>query len=146
MSDINLLAEEEQEKGFKGYYLKIGECNFTTPAIKREGFKILPKIVQVTDEQRVASGKLVIKVLPHKPTKIEITFPIMTPEQYRYYKKAFRGELTNEPEMYLTVEYYDEDEDEYKSGTFYHTDISYQPVIYAGQRMIQFDTIKLIEH
>ena len=146
MSDINLLADEEQEKGFKGYYLKIGECDFTTPAIKREGFKILPKLVQVTDEQRVASGKLVIKVLPHKPTKIEITFPIMTPEQYRYYKQAFRGELTNEPEMYLTVEYYDEDDDVYKTGIFYHTDISYQPVIYAGQRMIRFDTIKLIEH
>ena len=146
MSDINLLADEEQEKGFKGYYLKIGECDFTTPAIKREGFKILPKIVQVTDEQRVASGKLVIKVLPHKPTKIEITFPIMTPEQYRYYKQAFRGELTNEPEMYLKVEYYDEDEDKYETGTFYHTDISYQPIIYSGQRMIQMDTIKLIEH
>jgi hypothetical protein len=146
MSDINLLADEEQEKGFKGYYLKIGECDFTTPAIKREGFKILPKLVQVTEEQRVASGKLVIKVLPHKPTKIEITFPIMTPEQYRYYKKAFRGELTNEPEMYLTVEYYDEDDDVYKTGIFYHTDISYTPVIYGGQRMILFDTIKLIEH
>ena len=62
MSDVNLLADDEQEKGFKGYYLKIGECDFTTPAIKREGFKILPKLVQVTDEQRVASGKLVIKV------------------------------------------------------------------------------------
>lgn len=146
MSDINLLADEEQEKGFKGYYLKIGECDFTTPAIKREGFKILPKLVQVTDEQRVASGKLVIKVLPHKPTKIEITFPIMTPEQYRYYKQAFRGELTNEPEMYLKVKYYDEDEDKYETGTFYHTDISYQPIIYSGQRMIQMDTIKLIEH
>lgn len=146
MSDVNLLANEEQEKGFKGYYLKIGECDFTSPAIKREGFKILPKLVQVTDEQRVASGKLVIKVLPHKPTKIEITFPIMTPEQYRYYKQAFRGELTDEPEMYLRVEYYDEDEDKYEKGTFYHTDISYQPIIYGGQRMIQMDTIKLIEH
>ena len=71
---------------FKGYYIKIGNCKFNDPAIKREGFKIFPKLVQVTNEQRVASGKLVIKVLPHKPTKIEITFPIMTPEQYRVYK------------------------------------------------------------
>ena len=131
---------------FKGYYLKIGKCNFTNPAIKREGFTILPKLVQVTDEQRVASGKIVIKVLPHKPTKIEITFPIMTPEQYRYYKKAFRGELTNQSEMYLTAEYYDEDDDEYKTGTFYHTDISYKPVTYGGQRMLLVDTVKLIEH
>lgn len=146
MSEISFQNEQDPEKGFKGYYLKIGACNFTNPAIKREGFKILPNLVQVTDEQRVASGKLVIKVLPHKPTKIEITFPIMTPEQYRYYKQAFRGELTNEPEMYLTVEYYDEDDDDYKTGIFYHTDISYKPVIYAGQRMILVDTVKLIEH
>lgn len=131
---------------FKGYYIKIGNCKFNDPAIKREGFKILPKLVQVTDEQRVASGKLVIKVLPHKPTKIEITFPIMTPEQYRVYKKAFRGELSNEAEMYLTVEYYDEDSDSYKTGTFYHTDISYTPVIYGGRRMLLLDTVKLIEH
>lgn len=131
---------------FEGYYLKIGECKFDNPAIKREGFKVLPMLVQVTDEQRVASGKLVIKELPHKPTKIEITFPIMTPVQYRAYKKAFRGELTNQDEMYLTVEYYDEDDDTYKSGTFYHTDISYSPVIYNGQRMLLLDTIKLIEH
>lgn len=131
---------------FDGYYLKIGPCKFLDPAIKREGFHILPKLVQVTDEQRVASGKLVIKVLPHKPTKIEITFPIMTPQQYRYYKQAFRGELTNEPEMYLTVKYYDEDSDTYKTGTFYHTDVGYSPIIYGGERMVQMDQIKLIEH
>ena len=48
--------------------------------------------------------------------------------------------------MYLTVEYYDEDSDSYKTGTFYHTDISYTPVIYGGQRMLLLDTVKLIEH
>lgn len=131
---------------FRGYYIKIANCTFQNPAIKREGFKILPKLVQVTDEQRVASGKLVIKVLPHQPTKMEITFPIMTPEQYRVYKAAFRGELSNQGEMYLTVEYYDEDTDTYKTGTFYHTDISYSPTIYGGERMLLVDTVKLIEH
>lgn len=130
---------------FNGYYLKIGTCTFQNPAIKREGFKILPKLVQVIDEKRTASGKLYIKPLPHKPTKIEINFPVMTPEQYRVYKQAFRGELTNEPEMELTVEYYDEDTDSYLTGTFYHTDISYKPVYYGGQRMLELDTVKLIE-
>lgn len=138
---------------FNGYYVKIGTCKFNgervnnipTPIMKREGFKILPKLVIVTDDKRTASGKLYIKPLPHRPTKMELTFPVMTPEQYRIIKKAFRGELTNEPEMELTVEYYDEDTDSYKTGTFYHTDISYSPVIYGGQRMLQVDTIKLIE-
>lgn len=131
---------------FRGYYIKIGDCTFSSPAIKREGYKCTPRIVMVTDEERVASGKLIIKPLEHRPTKLSITFPVMTPEQYRYYCKAFRGKLTNEPEMYLTVEYYDDEEDVYHTGTFYHTDIKETPVIYGGQRMIVMETISLIEH
>lgn len=112
---------------------------FNNPAPKREGFKVLPKLEQVTDEQRVASGKLVIKVLPHKPSKLEVTFPIMTEQQYRAYFNAIDG-------MYLDLEFYNENTDSYKRGTFYHTDISYTPVKYGGEEMIQFDTIKFIEH
>ena len=101
---------------FNGYYLKIGNCKFNgelidgvpTPIMKREGFKILPDLVIVTDEQRLASGKLYIKPLAHEPTKMECTFPVMTPDQYRIVKKACRGQLTNEPQMELTVQYYDE--------------------------------------
>ena len=131
---------------FKGYYVKIGECNFSNPAMKREGYKCTPRIVQVTDEQRLASGKLIIKPLDHTPSKLFMTFPIMTPEQYQYYCKAFRGKLTNEHQMYLTVEYYDDEEDAYYTGTFYHTDIDGTPVIYGGKRMILMPEIRLIEH
>ena len=48
--------------------------------------------------------------------------------------------------MYLTVEYYDDEENAYYTGTFYHTDINETPVIYNGQRMILMDEIRLIEH
>lgn len=131
---------------FKGYYIKIGDCNFSSPAIQREGYQFTPRIVMVTDEERVASGKLIIKPLEHRPTKMSITFPVMTTEQFRYYCKAFRGKLTDEHEMHLTVEYYDDEEDAYYVGTFYHTDIKETPVIYNGRRMILMDTISLIEH
>lgn len=131
---------------FRGYYIKIGDCTFTNPGIKKEGYKCTPRIVQVTDEQRVASGKLVIKPLEHRPSKLFVTFPVMTPEQFRYYCSAIRGKLTGEHEMYLTIEYYDDEEDAYFVGTFYHTDIEYQPVVFARQRMIQMSEIKFIEH
>lgn len=137
------------------YYVKIGDCKFDgsklpnenipTPIMKREGLKVLPKLVIVTDEKRTASGKLYIKKLPHRPTKIELTFPVMTPAQYNIVKRAFRGELSSNDEMKLHVEYYDEDTDSYLTGTFYHTDISYTPTYYGGQRMLLVDTIKLIE-
>lgn len=124
---------------FRGYYFKIGSCDFSSPAPKREGLHIQPHLVQVTDAGRVASGKLIVKELPHRPSKITVQFPIMTPEQFRYYYSV----LDN---MYLSVEYYNEDYDRYEIATMYHTDLTYKPVIYGGKRMIDFQEFSLIEH
>ena len=124
---------------FKGYYFKIGDCNFTSPSPKRDGFEVQPHLVQVTDAGRVASGKLIIKELPHRPTKLIIQFPVMTPEQFRTYYSA----LDN---MYLEVEYYNEDYDRYETATMYHTDLTYKPITYEGRRMIDFQQFSLIEH
>ena len=126
-------------RNFKGYYFKIGNCDFSSPAPKREGLHVQPHLVQVTDAGRVASGKLIVKELPHRPSKITVQFPIMTPEQFRYYYSV----LDN---MYLSVEYYNEDYDRYETATMYHTDLTYKPVIYGGKRMIDFQEFSLIEH
>lgn len=124
---------------FKGYYFRIGDCYFNSPFPKREGYEVQPHIVQVTDAGRVASGKLIIKELPHRPTKLVIQFPIMTPEQFRKYYAA----LDN---MYLTVEYYNEDYDRYEIATMYHSDLTYKPIKYQGKEMIDFQQFSLIEH
>lgn len=124
---------------FKGYYFKIGNCLFNNPSPKREGYEVQPHIVQVTDAGRVASGKLIVKELPHRPTKLVIQFPIMTPEQFRAYYKV----LDN---MYLSVEYYNEDYDRYETATMYHSDLTYKPIIYEGKIMINFSQFSLIEH
>lgn len=124
---------------FRGYYFKTNNCTFSSPAMQREGYEVQPHLVQVTDAGRVASGKLIIKELPHRPTKLVIQFPIMTPEQFRVYYAA----LDN---MYLNVEYYNEDYDRYETGIFYHTDLTYKPIIYGGRRMILFNQFSLIEH
>lgn len=125
---------------FRGYYMQINGCTFQRPAMSREGFKVLPKLVEVTEAGRLASGKLSIKELPHKPAKLDITFPIMTPEQFQYYYGIISSS------MYLQVEFYDEGEDQYYTRTMYHTDLQYTPVIYEGRRMIIFENFKLIEH
>ena len=124
---------------FRGFYFRIGDCYFNSPFPKREGYEVQPHIVQVTDAGRVASGKLIIKELPHRPTKLVIQFPIMTPEQFRKYYAA----LDN---MYLTVEYYNEDYDRYEIATMYHSDLTYKPIKYQGKEMIDFQQFSLIEH
>lgn len=125
---------------YRGYYVKIGNCNFTNPPPKRDGLLIQPHLVQTADSGVLASGRLEIKVLPHTRTKIQMQFPVMTKEQYQYYYSVIMAS------MYLSVEYYNEGIDEYETGTFYHNDMQYKPIIYNGQHMIDMQEIHLIEH
>lgn len=132
---------------FNGYYIRIGEQRFQNPAIKDEGYEVNPRIVQVTDTKVLASGKLVVKELEHKPTVITITFPIMTLAQVREYKRAFRGEESREDEMYLTVEWYDPENDTYQVGTFYHTDLKYRfKAMSSGRKMVECEPLELHEY
>lgn len=123
----------------KDYYFRIGDCYFNSPLPKREGYEVMPHIVQTTDAGRVASGKLIIKQLPHRPTKITIQFPLLTPEQFRYYYNALN-------DMYLNVEYWNEASGMYETGTMYHTDLKYKPITLGGRMMIDFEQFSLIEH
>lgn len=125
---------------YRGYYVKIGNCNFTNPAPKRDGLLIQPHLVQTADSGVLASGKLEIKVLPHTRTKIQMQFPVMTKAQYQYYYSIIMAS------MYLQVEYYNEGIDAYETGTFYHNDMQYKPIIYNGEHMIDMQEIHLIEH
>ena len=130
---------------FNGYYMKIGNCNFTSPSPKRDTFKVAPALVQVGDSYVLASGKLHMPVLAHDRVKLWCEFPPMTPSQFRTYWSALHSDASGKG-MFLTVEYYDESSDSYKSDTFYHNDLSYRPITYGGQRMIIFEPFDLIGH
>lgn len=125
---------------FRGYYIKIGNCTFTNPAIKRDGLLIMPHLVQTADSGVLASGELSIKVLPHTRTKIQMQLPILTPEQYQYYYSVIMAS------MYLTVEYYNQGIDAYETGTFHHNDMQYKPIKWQGREMIDMQEIHFIEH
>lgn len=125
---------------FRGYYVKIGNCDFTHPAIARDGLLIYPHLEQTMDAGVLASGKLEMKVLPHKRTKIQMSFPPMTQAQYQAYYAVIMSS------MYLTVEYYNQGNDTYETGTFYHNDMGYKPIPGLGVDMVQMEEIHLIEH
>ena len=125
---------------FRGYYVKIGDCTFTDPGIKRDGLLIMPHLEQTMDAGVLASGMLEMKVLPHKRTKIQMSFPPMTSAQYRrYYAVIMQG-------MYLPVEYYNQGIDAYENGTFYHNDMQYKPMPVGDTDLVEMQEIHLIEH
>lgn len=130
---------------FNGYYMKIGNCDFTNPSPIKDGFKFAPKLVQVGDSKVLASGKLSTKVLPHDRSKIWVEFPPMTPQQFRTYWNALHSDSGGHG-MYLTVQVYDDTTDSYITDTYYHTDFEYSPVNLGGQRMIKMESFELIGH
>ena len=130
---------------FKGYYMRIGNCKFNSPSPKRETWKFAPASVQVGDSSVLANGKLSIKVLPHDRSKIWCEFPPMTPSQFQTYWAALHSDAGGHG-MYLTIEVYDDSTDRYITDTYYHNDLIYTPVTYAGQRMIKIDAFELIGH
>lgn len=130
---------------FKGYYMKIGDCTFQSPSIKREAWKFAPELVIVTDAGTLASGKLNIKVLPHTRRKIWVGFPPMTPEQFRTYWNALHSDSGGRG-MYLKVEAWDESTNSYITDTYYHNDLQYKDIVYGGRHMIVMDDFELIGH
>lgn len=133
------------QSNFKGYYMKINNCTFQSPSIKRETWKFAPELVQVTDSGVLASGKLSIKVLPHTRRKIWCEFPPMTPDEFRTYWSALHGDSSGVG-MYLSVEAWDESTNSYITDTYYHNDIQYKEIVYGGRRMIVMDAFELIGH
>lgn len=125
---------------FRGYYVKIGNCDFTNPGIKRDELTIYPHREQTMDAGVLASGRLEMKVLPHTRTTIEMSFPPMTAEQYRTYYSVIMAS------MYLEVEYYNQGLDTYETGTFYHNDMAYKPKPVFGTDLVEMQEIHLIEH
>lgn len=128
---------------FKGYYMKINDCEFRDPQLT--SFKYSPALVQVTDAGVVASGRLTLKVLPHTRRKISCSFPFMKPIQFNRYWKALRGDEPAQG-MYLSVEVYDAVKDAYVTDTYYHNDLSYEIVIVNGERWVKIDDFDLIGH
>lgn len=130
---------------FRGYYMKCNGCTFQSPSPLRDKWKFAPKLVEVADASTTASGKLTIKVLPHSRSKIWCEFPVMTPEQFRVYWAALKGDQPARG-MYLSIEVYDESKDQYVTDTYYHNDLQYTPITYGGKRMIKLDAFELIGH
>lgn len=108
---------------FNGYLIKLinGGSSYTIPLtyMKLETYKVAPNQRQDLDSYRDADGYLHRNVLAHTATKIEFETPYLLRNQMRSLIQGIRGELTDSASRTCTVEYYDDETDTYKTGTFY---------------------------
>lgn len=105
---------------FEGYLLKKDGVLFPPRFIALGSYSATPNQRQDLDSYRDSTGELYRNILPHKVTKIEFT----TPPLHLKDKEELTHLLKNRDQFQL--EFWDDEEDAYRTGTFYCPDIKFE--------------------
>lgn len=122
---------------FNNYYLKIGTTTINDPSPSKYE---LQSIYIDADSERNASGDLIRNIV-NKKYKISLEFPPM-------YASKMKALLTLLDNTNLSVEFYDQKTDTYKTGTFYAGDLISSPMFKKLNEEIVYDkfSINLIQY
>jgi hypothetical protein len=104
---------------FNNYYIKVGAYIIPLDYMKVESYTSMPDQRQDLDSYRDADGYLHRTVLSHTATKIEFETPHLWRWQMQELIQGIKANLTSNLERKCTVTYYDDEIDDYKTGTFY---------------------------
>lgn len=114
---------------YNGYLIRLGGANGTIFPLKYmalESYKAAPDQVLDLDSGRDTTGVMHRTVLEHTATKVEFTTPNMTTNaMWREIWSIIRQAIGSNAGRKLTLEYYDEFTDSYKTGTFYMPDVNF---------------------
>lgn len=108
---------------FAGYLIKKEAAELSMKYIKAESYTSTPDQRMDLSADRDTTGLLHRDVVAHKPMKIEFTTPYITNEDVAELNTFFG--FADNLERKVTLEYYDQETDSYKTGTFYVPDINY---------------------
>jgi hypothetical protein len=104
---------------FNGYLLKVGDYTIPLEFMAYGTYEASPDQRQDLDAYRDADGYMHRNTLPHTATKIEFQTTYLTASQFRSLIDNIRANFTNLLERKVSLTYYDEETDAYKTGDFY---------------------------
>lgn len=123
---------------FRGFFVKVGDFTIPLLFMKLESYKSMPDQRQTLDAYRDADGYLHQNGLPHTVTKIEFETPYMVNSDMQDLIQGIRRNYINATERTVTLTYYNDSIDDYKTGTFYLPGtmeyVRYNKEIYAPTR------------
>lgn len=100
------------------YYIKVGNYPIPLTYMAYKTYKVSSN-TQDLDSYRDADGFLHRNVLSHVAHKLEFETPILTNKQFRALIDNIRANMTDKTARDVTLNYYDEESDSYKTGSFY---------------------------
>ena len=113
---------------FSGYLIKLGGSSgevLSTNYMKYDSYKISPNQRMETEAGRSVTGLLHRTTVEHTSTKIEFEVPAMTNTQLAAFNYLIKSHFTNPRERKLTIEYYNEEDNDYRVADVYVPDIQY---------------------
>lgn len=113
---------------FNGYLIMLGGSLGTVLPLKYmryETYKITPNQRMDYNSTRDSTGVLHRTALAHTATKIEFNTPRLSNTEVNALMNLIKAKWTNSRERKLTLYYYDPENDNYKTGTFYMPDIDF---------------------
>lgn len=100
------------------WYIKVGDYPIPLEFMAYKTYKA-SRNTQDLDSYRDADGVLHRNVLPHQAMKLEFETPILTNLQFRTLMDNIRANMTDLIARDVPLQYYDEESDSYKTGSFY---------------------------
>lgn len=110
---------------YNGYHLKFGNTVLPYKYIRLATYKSTPNQRLDLDSYRDSDGVLHREVLSHTASKVEWETPYLSNFDVAEMNGIFAAAMLNTSERKATVTYYDEENDTYKTGTFYMPDVQY---------------------
>ena len=130
---------------FSGYLIKLGGSNGTVlplKYVKAESYSATPNQRMESEAKRAVTGKLSRTTCEHTATKIEINTVPLTNSEWSVLWGLIYGSFTNVQQRNITLQYYDNETDSYKTGDFYVPDIQY-PILRIDGNTIHYDSIRI---
>ena len=132
---------------FSGYLIKLGGTGgdiLPLDYMKIGGYKATPNQRMESEAGRAVTGFLHRTTVEHTSTKIEFETPPMTNTQQAQMMQLIKSHFTNAKERRLTIEYYNEEDDDYAIADVYMPDIEYTiNRIDTGTNTIYYDSFRV---
>ena len=113
---------------YNGYLIKLGGSSGTILPmrfISVGSYNATPNQRMETSASRSVTGVLHRTTVSHTASKIEFETPYLTNAERKQLNTLISQNFTNKQERKLDINYYDDEEDEYKNATCYVPDVKY---------------------
>lgn len=130
---------------FSGYLIKLGGSGgdeLPMRSIAAESYSATPDQRLESKAARAVTGLLYRSTCDHMATKIEIQTVPITNRDLTGLMSLIASHFIDPKQRKINLEYYDNETDAYKTGTFYMPDIQYK-ILRVDGNTIYYDNIRL---